>query len=338
MKVATLERILEIKPHPNAELLELAKINGWQVCVKKGEFKVNDLCVYITVDSVLEDCPQYEFLRNKHFRIRTIKLRGSLSQGIAFPTSLLKSFGHDIIPLNDPVEGTDVADFVKAKHYEKPIPAQLAGQIKGHRPSWIRKTDEDNIKSNPGVIAELHDKPYVITVKVDGSSGTFYLKDGNFGVCSRNLELKYDENNSFWKVAIKYDIENKLKFYFKDKDIALQGEVYGPGIQDNLLGVNEVCFAAFNLFDINKREYLGHFDLVNFTNIMKIPMVTVLEIGNNFNYTLDQLQEKSNALRYPNDNLAEGIVIRPVTEMYSNILAGRLSGKVVSESFELKYG
>ena len=213
----------------------------------------------------------------------------------------------------------------------------MAGQVKGHRPSYIKKTDEDNIKSNPGIITELFDKPYVVTIKVDGSSGTFYVKDNVFGVCSRNLELKYDENNAFWKVAIKHDLENKIKQYFANRNIALQGEVYGPGIQDNLLGISEISFAAFNLFDIDNRVYLGHFDLLNFTNIMNIPMVKVLEIGNNFNYTLEQLQTKANELVYDNGNLAEGIVIRPVTETFSETLRGRLSGKIVSEPFELKY-
>lgn len=101
MKIATIEKIIEVKPHPNADALELAKINGWQVCVKKDEFKAGDLCVYITVDSELEDCPQYEFLRNKNFRIKTIKLRKALSQGIAFPLSLLEEMhGGKIIERN----------------------------------------------------------------------------------------------------------------------------------------------------------------------------------------------------------------------------------------------
>jgi RNA ligase (TIGR02306 family) len=335
MKVATIERILEIKQHPNADNLELATINGWQVCVKKGEFKTGEYCIYVTVDSIFEDCPPYEFLRNKHFRIKTIKLRGALSQGIAFPISLINEFGNEIT--FELKEGLDISSIIKCKHYEKPVPAQLAGQAKGYRPSWIKKTDEDNIKSNPGILAELYDKPYVITVKVDGSSGTFYVKNNEFGVCSRNLELKQDDTNSFWKIAIQYDIENKIKTYFKDRNIALQGELYGPDIQDNLLGVNEVKFAAFNLFDIDKQEYLGHFDLLNFSNIMQIPMVKVLEIGNNFNYTLQQLQNLANELKYDNGNLAEGIVLRPVTEMYSETLKGRLSGKVISELYELKY-
>jgi RNA ligase (TIGR02306 family) len=335
MKVATLERISEIVPHPNADALELAKINGWQVCVKKNEFKKNELCIYITVDSILDDCPQYEFLRNKQFRIRTIKLRGALSQGIAFPISLLKSFGYDIIPVNNPIEGTDVSTFIRCKHYEKPLPANLAGETKGYRPSFIKKTDEDNIKSNPSVLEELKGKPYYISVKVDGSSGTFFLKDDNFGVCSRNLELKYDENNAFWKIAIKYDIENKLRKI--GRNIAVQGEVYGPGIQGNLLGLSEIEFQAFNLFDIDKQEYLGHNELQEFCFNNNIPIVKIIDVGPEFNKSLAELQEMSNNLRYDNGNLAEGIVIRPIQEMYSQVLQGRLSGKVKSEPFELKY-
>lgn len=335
MKIATIEKISEINKHPNADALEIAKINGWQVCVKKNEFAVGDLCIFVTVDSIFDELPQYEFLRNKHFRIKTIKLRGALSQGIVFPISLLKSFGHDIVAVDDNIQGTDVSELIHCKHYEKPIPANLGGQVKGYRPSFIKKTDEDNIKSNPDILTELYDQPYVITVKIDGSSGTFYVKDNEFGVCSRNLELKYDENNAFWKIAIKHDLENKIKQYFPNRNIALQGEVYGPGVQNNLLGATEISFAAFNLFDIDQQLYLGHFDLLNFTNIMNIPMVTVYDIGNNFNYTLESLQKIANELKYPNDNLAEGIVIRPVTEQFSKTLNSRLSGKIVSENFEL---
>ena len=175
-------------------------------------------------------------------------------------------------------------------------------------------------------------------ILVHNSSGTYYVKDNVFGVCSRNLELKEEDNNAFWKIAKKHDLENKIKSYFPNRNIALQGEVYGPGIQDNLLGVTEVSFAAFNLFDIDTQTYLGHFDLINFTNIMQIPMVKVFEIGNNFKYTLQQLQTIANELTYENGNLAEGIVVRPVTETVSETLKGRLSGKIVSEPFELKYG
>ena len=337
MKVATIEKILEVKPHPNADALELATIKGWQVCIKKGEFKAGDLCIYVCVDSVLEDKAPYEFLRNKSFRIKTVRLRGQLSQGIAFPFSLFKQLGHDTIVFSEPdVVGSDVSHYVYASHYEKPVPANLAGMAMGYMPGFLKKTDEDNIKNNPEILNELKGKPYYITVKVDGSSGTFFVKDGEFGVCSRKLQLQKDDKNAFWRVAVKYGLEEKMKA--TGRNLAVQGEVYGPGVQNNLLGVSELEFQAFNLFDIDKGLYLGWKELQEFCFYNHIPSVKTVDIGENFNKTLKELQEYANELKYDSGNLAEGIVIRPIEEMYSNVLKSRLSGKIISEPFELKRG
>jgi RNA ligase (TIGR02306 family) len=337
MKVATIEKILEVKPHPNADALELATIKGWQVCIKKNEFKADDLCIYVCVDSVLEDRPPYEFLRNKGFRIKTVRLRGQLSQGIAFPMSLFKTLGHDTVVFSEPeVIGSDVSQYIGASHYEKPLPSNLGGNAIGYMPSFLRKTDEDNIKNNPEILDELKGKPYYITIKVDGSSGTYYIKDGEFGVCSRKLNLSRDDKNAFWRIAEKYGLEEKLKS--TGRNLAIQGEVFGPGINGNLLGVSEIQFKAFNLFDIDKGEYLGLEDLLEFCFYNYIPIVETLDIGKEFNKTLPELQEMANNLVYENGNLAEGIVVRPTQEMYSNILKGRLSGKIISEPFELKHG
>lgn len=337
MKVATIEKILDVRPHPNADSLELATIKGWQVCIKKGEFKANDLCIYVCVDSIFEDKPAYEFLRNKGFRIRTVKLRGQLSQGITFPMSLFKTLGHDTVVFSEPeIVGSDVSSYVYASHYEKPLSAQLAGDVYGYMPGFLKKTDEDNIKNNPEILDELRGQPYYITVKVDGSSGTYFMKDEEFGVCSRKLHLKPDPKNSFWKVAEKYGLQDKLKA--SGRNLAIQGEVYGPGIQNNLLGVSEVQFKAFNLFDIDAYKYLGWKELQEFCFYNHIPVVDIIDIGENFNKTLTELQEFANNLKYDNGNLAEGIVIRPTIEMDSTILKGRLSGKIISEPFELKYG
>jgi RNA ligase (TIGR02306 family) len=337
MKVATIEEIADVIPHPNADALELAKIKGWQVCIKKGEFKKGDLCIYICVDSVLEDKSVYEFLRNKNFRIRTVKLRGQISQGIAFPMSMFKSLGHDTVVFTEPnVVGSDVSHYVYAKHYEKPLSAQLSGQVYGLMPSYLRKTDEDNIKNNPEILQELAGKSYYITMKVDGSSGTYFYKDDvGFGVCSRNYQLKEDDKNSFWQIARKYDLENKLKS--SGRNLAIQGEVYGPGIQGNLLGVKEIEFRAFNLFDIDNHKYLDWKELQEFCFNNHIPIVDTINTGQSFNKTLSELQEFANNLKYNNGNLAEGIVIRPTEDTYSETLRGRLSGKIISESFELKH-
>src|ERR1035441_5714277 len=90
--LATIQKILEIRPHNNADALEIAKVLGWQVVVKKGEFKAGDLVVYIVIDTVLPERAEFEFLRTKHFRIKPIRLRGEESAGICFPLNILPNY------------------------------------------------------------------------------------------------------------------------------------------------------------------------------------------------------------------------------------------------------
>jgi RNA ligase (TIGR02306 family) len=213
MVVATIEQISEVRAHPNADLLELATIKGWQVCVKKNEFKVNDLCAFITVDSIFDPHPSVEFLRNKGFRIKSCRLRGELSQGIAFPISFLIDRGISDLP----DIGQDISSLIGCKHYEKPVPVCLMGIALGNFPTFLRKTDEDNIKNYPLIIDELRGRKYYISVKLDGCSGTFYVKEDHFGVCSRNLELTDTQENSFWKIARKYQVESELRRIFPNR-------------------------------------------------------------------------------------------------------------------------
>jgi ATP-dependent RNA circularization protein (DNA/RNA ligase family) len=121
------------------------------------------------------------------------------------------------------------------------------------------------------------------------------------------------------------------------RNLAIQGEVYGPGIQGNLLGVKDIQFRAFNLFDIDNYKYLDRNELLRFCDVNDIPVVETIEDGTFFDRTLQELQNFANNLVYENGNLAEGIVIRPTVETYSETLKGRLSGKIISEPFELKY-
>lgn len=185
---------------------------------------------------------------------------------------------------------------------------------------------------------KLQGKPFVITAKMDGSSCTFFIKDGTFGVCSRTMNLKPSDKNSFWRMAYEYEAEKKIKEYFPNKNIAVQGELYGPGINKNRVGVTTLKFCAFNLFDIDSQRYLSHSELDLFCTMKQIPRVPLVEIGDSFNYSLEKLQEIANYLKYETNNIAEGIVIRPLQEMESRVLRGRLSGKIISEPYELKYG
>jgi RNA ligase (TIGR02306 family) len=176
----------------------------------------------------------------------------------------------------------------------------------------------------------------VITQKVDGTSGTFYLRGGKFGVCTRNLELVDDPASMFWRVAREHKLREAMVTL--GGDYALQGEVHGEGIQGNHLGAKGVRFAVFNLFDIQNHAYAHHQTLEGFCQTTGLPMVRIVWRGE-FRFTLTELVQLASSQDYVPGQPAEGIVIRPVVEERSRILeSGRLSAKVISERYALKYG
>lgn len=325
--LATIQTIKDVRKHPNADALDIVKVLGWEVVTKREEFKIGDLCIYICIDTIVPENPEFEFLRNKHFRIKPIRLRKEYSNGICFPLNILPS-DFQI------VDGADVTSVIGVKKYEKPVPTELAGIAAGHIPGFLIITDEDNLRSNPEAVPEMYGRPYYITRKEDGSSGTYFIRNNSFGVCSRRIHLKESETNGFWRMARKYDIENVLKLAFPDNDIAVQGEVVGPGIQNNRLGLKELEFRLFNLFDINNRSYLDYNRIVEFTNKYSIPMVPLIGEGSAFGYSLEELVELAKAQNYPTGGPAEGIVIRPKESFYSNVLKKSWSGKVINDRYD----
>lgn len=333
--LATIQKVTNVRSHPNADALDLVQILGWQVVVRRDEYKENDLCVYVVIDTVLPETPDFEFLRNKNFRIKPIRLRGEESAGICFPLSVLPPHrmdaeGHDLYA------GYDVTEILGIKHYEKPVPAELAGQAFGSMPGFLHVTDEDNLRSYPVAVPEMFGRPYYITRKEDGSSGTFYLKGEEFGVCSRRIHLKDTESNGFWKMARKYNIHEALKTAFPNMDIAVQGEVVGPGIQRNQLGLREMEFHLFNIFNIGNRSYLDYNKIVEFTTNFNVPMVPLVSEGTAFGHTLEELVELANKQTYGTGGPAEGIVIRPKESFYSTVLKKSWSGKVLNEKYKEK--
>lgn len=350
--LATIQRVKNVRPCPNADALDLVQVLGWQIVTKRGEYKENDLAVYVVIDTVLPENPEFEFLRNKHFRIKPIKLRGQESAGIVFPLSILPGYAppvhcegigeihaykrNDDRELQKIEEGEDVTDVLGVTHYEKPIPAELAGIAKGGLPGYIIMTDELNLRTYPDALPELHSRPYYITRKDDGSSGTFFIKGGEFGVCSRKIQLERSDTNGYWKMAYKYDLENVIRKAFPDRDIAVQAEVVGPGIQKNKLGLKELELHLFNIFDIVNRHYMGYDQLVNFTKEFNIPMVTLIDESLIFHYSLEELIKLANEQKYPTGGPAEGIVVRPKESIVSNVLKRVWSGKVISENYKEK--
>lgn len=325
-KLASIQIINDIKPIENTDSIEVARVLGWLVVVKKDEFKIGDKVIYVEIDSVLPEKPEFEFMRNKKFKVKTIKLRGQISQGICFPLSIL--------PESEYNEDDDVTELLNIVKYEKPIPAQLQGQAKGNFPSFVPKTDETRVQVLQKLLSKYKDTKCYITEKLDGCSATYYLKDGEFGVCSRNIDLKDTEGNTYWEIAKKYDIENKLRKM--NKNIAIQGEIIGDGIQGNKykLKQGERKFYMFNIFDIDEYKYLS---CLNYYKLLELDVVPVVDDNFQLIDDIDLLVKISEGKSIINDKTnREGLVIRPQEET-EDIRLGRLSFKVINLMFLLKH-
>jgi len=320
-KLASVVKIVDIQPIVGADAIMVAKVKGWNVVVKKGEFNVGDLAVYYEIDSFLPIRPQFEFLRKSSFkrmgtaegyRLRTIKLRNVLSQGLLTP-----------IPdgIVDPKEGDDLTEALDIVKYEPPIPAQLAGKIKGTFPSFIPKTDEiriQNFESEVG-FSPVGERAYV-TEKLDGTSFTCYFNNGVFGVCGRNWELSETDDNSLWRMAKVLELKDKMTKH--GKNIALQGELIGAGINGNLYGLSDHKLFFFTGYDIDKgrRMFFDELEWVLFG--LDLQMVPVLEkygfvIPNESNivdYMLKYAEGKS-VLNMEVDR--EGVVVRGLEREFS---------------------
>lgn len=337
-KLASVQRIREIKPIEGADAIELAVINSWQVAVAKSVgHKVDDLVVYCEIDSFLPIREEFEFLRKSSykkmgdqegFRLKTIKLRGEVSQGLIVPIHVL--------PLLEMVhEGQDVTEMLGIVKFEQPIPeipAELSGKVKGYFPSFIRKTDEERVQNLTKEYAQwavTSEHKFYAAEKLDGSSATFYIKDGEFGVCSRNLELAEDpeSKNTFWKVADELDL--KAKMVSLNRNICLQGELIGEGIQGNRYKLAGQTVRFFNAFDIDKQEkiHIGHLATICYD--LKLQTVPIFE-----NFVLPTTPEElvkmaDGKSMLHKDTDREGLVIRS--------LDNTISFKAISNKFLLKH-
>jgi len=357
-KLASIRRISDIQEIPGADLIELALVDGWKVVVAKDVgHKVGNLVVYCEIDSFLPIKEEFEFLRKSSykkmgdqegFRLRTVKLRGQVSQGLILPISVFGAYGYrmseDLLNENPALEpnksvispsemielvvGNDVTEVLGIVKYEPPIPAELAGKVKGLFPSFIRKTDEERIQNLASEYEEMKKHTYYETEKLDGSSATFFYNNGEFGVCSRNLELLETEGNTFWKVARELDLENKMREY--GMNISFQGELIGEGVQGNPYKIKGQTVRFFNLFDIDLQVYHS---LPVFKETMKeLGLETVPVLNTNFKLpdTIDELLKMADGKSELNPNFdREGIVIRSLDR--------KISFKVISNKFLLKH-
>ncbi len=322
-KLASVQIVSEIRPIEGADAIEVARINNWDVVVKKGEFKTGDFCIYFEIDSFLPIKEEFEFLRKSSykkmgaqegFRLKTIRLRGQVSQGLLIPIHVKELFGDTVY------EGMDVTELLGVVKYEPPIPAELAGKVRGNFPGFLRKTDEERVqnlsKEYPAWIEQ--DLDFYVTEKLDGSSATFYLNNDQFGVCSRNLDLEETEGNTFWKVARELQIEEKLREY--GRNLAIQGELIGEGIQGNPYNIKGHTVRFFNVFDIDSQTYYGlPMFLALFEHQLKLETVPVLtNLTMKLPQTIDECLAFADGKSVLNQNFdREGVVFRTMDRTIS---------------------
>lgn len=294
-KLLKVVKIDSIQVHPQADNLELAIVGGWQVCVKKDQFKAGNVAMYAEVDALLPlDHPEFSFLEGRsqytvdgknYSRVKTIKLRKQLSQGILFDYFGTAGVDEDL---------TSLYGVIKYEAVPEPVPGSGNGVKKARSfPSFIRKTDQERVQNivNAYNAAVATGEEFEVSVKLDGSSFTAYIKDGKVGVCSRNIELQLDpETWSLWKQLTVFVSEvkkhgfkyakwkkgvqpeanaftalfNELELEQKLKEttlhcgwnLAIQGEMVGPSIQGNFEGVDKNRLFVYSVFDIDAQKYV----------------------------------------------------------------------------------
>jgi RNA ligase (TIGR02306 family) len=340
--------VAALAPIPGADRIEAASVLGWNVVVGKGEYAPGDLAVYFEIDSYLPaDDARFEFLaksslrsspdqgRVRGYRIKTAKLRGVVSQGLLMRPELFPELAAEGIS-----EGRDVTQLLNVVKWDPPEIASGSFVGVAGRPHGIPLTDETRLQSIEGVLADFIGKPYYITLKCDGTSCGIYWYNGSCGVTSRSMDISIPsdpaDDNPYTAVYRSLNMREKLERL--GRNIVIQGELCGPRIQKNRLGLREYRWYVFDAYDLDARSYAPYGDLKELCAALGLEMVPLVEEGEAYpaDYTLERLLEKAD-LAYPSGQLAEGIVVRQSSNAYLDPMRStRASFKVLSNKFLLK--
>jgi hypothetical protein len=351
-KLASIRKINNLQPIEGADRIEKATIDGWELVVKKGEFNINDLCVYFEIDSILPERKCFEFMRETKFRVKTRKFRGVYSQGLALPIHTIECEYKKLFPFAK--EGYDLTDFLEVKKYDpqlleenklkeesskvikNPI-IKLLCRFKLFRNIFIKKesfafpsnliskTDEERLQNMKSILEKEKDSIFYTSEKIDGCSSTFLNFKNKFKVCSRNLALKKD-NSKYWKIAEKYNLQKILK----NKNLAIQGEILGDKIQGNKYGISGFELYVFNIYDIDKKQYFNLNEMIEFCKENKLKTIPILNTNFKLSSSVEEMVNYSKGKSILNSKIQrEGIVFRT--------LDMRVSFKVINPDFLLKF-
>lgn len=301
-KLATYKTIVDVRPIEGADQIEIVVVDSWKVVVQKGKHKIGEIVVYFEIDSWIPTTIA-PFLSKGKFpskfneiegeKLKTIKLRGQISQGLVMSVDDIKKV---ITNFNEPeVEGADLTEIIGITKWEIPS-SSGAFLTRGNFPAFIKKTDQDRIQNLTKYYDIILKQEWEVTEKYDGSSMTvYYNKHGEEleeGVCSRNLDLKKesDENgtiNSYWEIAIREKLQEKLQEV--GLNIALQGELVGVKLNKNIYELTGRDFWLFDIYDIDKQTYYTPEERQNFAKEHGIKHVPVLHNNFKLSMTIDEL-------------------------------------------------
>jgi RNA ligase (TIGR02306 family) len=328
--MVTVEKIVSIDTIPGADLILSAGVLGWNVVVaKKDDFKVGDLCVYAVIDTVFpKHFTQTSFLENKP--LKTKKIRKVISQGLIIPLIHLADLN---INLEDLKEGQDLTQIIGCMKYVSTEEINVyspVNKLNRFPIDLVPKTDEPRLQNIVSVLEDIKSDDIYVTRKEDGTSATYIFHNDTFMMCSRNLIITVNDQSTkhYYHIAEKFNIENVLRNY--GKNIAVQGEIVGPGINGNRLKLNELDFRVFNIYDIDAQKYTPSSDMFNICkelNFNNVPLLYSGPVDNRFQ-SVKSCLDYADSLNYSETNPIEGIVIRNDSHT--------ISFKVISNRYLLK--
>ena len=325
-KMASVQRVLEKKSIVGADLIEAYRVNGWWVVDKKGAHEVGDLVVYCEVDSwiphtlapFLTKPGHYprEYLGVEGERLRTVKLKGQLSQGLLLP--LVEDTSE---------EGKDFSEILGIIKWEDT--RYMANMdARGNFPDFIPKTDQERVQNLDRTLEKYFGQSFEVTVKRDGSSLTAFVNGEESGVCSRNVNLKETEDSAFWAAANSLSLIPKI--LSTGRNLALQGELMSQKIQGNYEKVQGIEWNCFDIYDIDAQSYLLPKERRELCNQLRIPHIKVVEEDFVLCHNVDQLLEMAEGPGVNAGVKREGLVFKQNN--------GQFSFKAISNSYLLKHG
>ena len=342
-KLASVQKVWKIEPIEGADRIELAHVLGWQCVVNKGQIQQMENAVYFEIDSFLPIRPEFEFMRassyknsdimGEGFRLRTMRFRGQLSQGLLLPLSMFPE-----IPADAEV-GTDVTELLGVRKWEIEERATTGGTVIGTLPYDIPHTDETRVQAMPELIQEFRGLEYYISTKMDGSSHSIGIDENGFHVTGHNYEYKDDGSSGFYKLVNERGYKGKLEAFVIEnglKTLTIQGEYCGPGILKNRLKLVKPEWYVFTVRENGKRVGLDR--MLEVCRALGLDHVPIEECGTDLpsKYpTVEALLERADG-DYPRGGKKEGIVIRPTEPVFCPLISASLSMKVVSNKYLLK--